>query len=53
MKFELLSAGDIEAIDALKQSYGGAQAISQTIRAKRNASSIVDSVTPCSVICTD
>jgi len=36
MKFELLSAGDLEAIDALKQSYGGAQAISETILAKRD-----------------
>ena len=35
MKFKLLSARDMEAIDALKQSHGGAKKIAQTIEQKR------------------
>ena len=35
MKFSLLSHTDLQAIDALKQHYGGASAISQTIRDRR------------------
>jgi len=36
MKFKLLSTGDLQAIDRLKNHHGGAQAISETIRSKRD-----------------
>ena len=36
MKFSLLSTTDLKAIDALKEHYGGASAISQTIRDRRS-----------------
>ncbi len=36
MKFDLLSTRDIAAIDALKQHYGGATAISEAIRDRRD-----------------
>ena len=36
MKYELLSGSDLQAIDALKEHYGGAQKIGDTIRRKRN-----------------
>ena len=35
MKFDLLSGSDLQAIDAVKQHYGGAKAIGDTIREKR------------------
>lgn len=38
MKFELLSPSDLQAIDALKQHYGGAQSIADSIREKRDLS---------------
>ncbi len=36
MKFTLLSKGDLEAIDRLKNHHGGARAISETIRSQRD-----------------
>jgi len=36
MKFELLSGSDLQAIDALKEHYGGAQTIVDSIRQKRD-----------------
>ncbi len=36
MKYDLLSASDLEAIDALKEHHGGPLAISQTIRERRS-----------------
>jgi hypothetical protein len=36
MRFKLLSDGDVKLIDALKQSHGGAQEISQTIERMRD-----------------
>ncbi len=36
MKFELLSGSDLQAIDALKAHYGGAQNIGETLRQKRD-----------------
>jgi hypothetical protein len=36
MRFKLLSARDVEAIDALKHSHGGSREISETIDSKRN-----------------
>ncbi len=36
MKFELLSTSDLAAIDALKSHHGGAKAISDTIRQRRD-----------------
>jgi hypothetical protein len=36
MKFNLLSDSDLNAIDALKEHYGGAQSIVETIRSKRD-----------------
>jgi hypothetical protein len=36
MKFDLLSGSDLKAIDALKEHYGGAQGIIETVRAKRD-----------------
>jgi hypothetical protein len=35
MKYALLSRGDLDAIDAVKENYGGAQKISDTIRQQR------------------
>jgi len=35
MKYPLLSRGDLNAIDALKEHYGGAQKISDTLRERR------------------
>ena len=36
MKFKLLSTGDLEAIDRLKNHYGGSQTIGDTIRLRRD-----------------
>jgi len=36
MKFKLLSKSDVEAIDQLKNHYGGAQTIGETIRSRRD-----------------
>ena len=36
MKFELLSSEDVRAIDALKAHHGGAQAIAEAIRSRRD-----------------
>ena len=38
MKYALLSPTDLEAIDALKTSYGGAEMIGNTIRERRELS---------------
>ena len=36
MRFKLLAARDVEAMDALKQSHGGSREISETIDSKRD-----------------